>query len=74
MSLFSKICSFFRFNSLIDPEIKRLLDESESKKIIRILRKDAFDEKYSNLVETGFLSPIEYYRWKAYFLDNSLNF
>ena len=55
-------------------EINSLLKASEQKKKIVIIRKDEFDKKHANLVETGFLSPLEYYRLKSFFLKNSLNF
>lgn len=38
--------------------------EDDSGKVIKILKKDSFDEEFSSLVETGFISPLEYYRWK----------
>ena len=45
-------------------ELSALNKLYEDRKIIKIIRKDDFDSKYGHIVESGFISPLEYYRLK----------
>ncbi len=48
----------------VNKDLIKMNEYYENRKIIKIIKKDSFDSSYSHLVETGFLSPLEYYRLK----------
>lgn len=67
LSILRKIYYFiFPKSGLIElnKELIIMNEYYESKKVIKIIRKDSFDSSHSHLVESGFLSPLEYYRLK----------
>lgn len=60
-------------NTKLDDDILLLLKEYEEKKVIKLLKKDDFDSKNGHFVETGFMSPEEYYRLKEMYRNGFLD-